>query len=141
MILGILVDKIGLKPAALSGFFLLFALAVFAIIARPGWDQAWFVVVFAFGYLIIDLYLKVSINPAAMRLCDPKVAATQFTLYMAIANLGITVASASLGWLDSLGGAVSMLAAMAIAALIGLGLFAAYASTGFNTNAVQVSAE
>jgi MFS transporter, PAT family, beta-lactamase induction signal transducer AmpG len=31
--------------------------------------------------------------PISMRLCDPRVAATQFTLYMATNNLGISLAA------------------------------------------------
>lgn len=53
-----------------------------------------------------------------MRLCTPAVAATQFAVFMAILNLGRAVASASLGWLDSLGGIPAMFAAMALCALI-----------------------
>ena len=53
----------------------------------------------------------------AMRLCKPAIAATQFAVFMAIFNLGRTAASASLGWLDSLGGIPAMFAAMAACSL------------------------
>lgn len=65
----------------------------------------------------------------AMRLCTPAVAATQFAVFMAIFNLGRTIASASLGWLDSLGGIPAMFAAMAVCAVVTAG-FAFAAKVG-----------
>ena len=53
----------------------------------------------------------------AMRLCKPAIAATQFAVFMAIFNLGRTAASASLGWLDSLGGLPAMFTAMVVCSL------------------------
>ena len=60
----------------------------------------------------------VTTGSLAMRLCTPAVAATQFAVFMAILNLGRTIASASLGWLDSLGGIPAMFAAMAVCSLL-----------------------
>ena len=60
----------------------------------------------------------VTTGSLAMRLCNPAVAATQFAVFMAILNLGRTIASASLGWLDSLGGIPAMFTAMALCSLI-----------------------
>ena len=54
----------------------------------------------------------------AMRLCKPAIAATQFAVFMAIFNLGRTAASASLGWLDSLGGIPAMFTAMVVCSFI-----------------------
>ena len=54
----------------------------------------------------------------AMRLCTPAIAATQFAVFMAILNLGRTAASASLGWLDSLGGITAMFTAMMVCSLL-----------------------
>lgn len=63
---------------------------------------------------------SVTAGSLSMRLCLPAVAATQFAVFMAILNLGRTIAGASLGWLDSLGGIPAMYAAMVV-----LNLFAA----------------
>ena len=60
----------------------------------------------------------VTTGSLAMRLCNPAVAATQFAVFMAILDLGRTIASASLGWLDSLGGIPAMFTAMALCSLI-----------------------
>ena len=43
-----------------------------------------------------------------MRLCDPKVAATQFTIYMAISNFGISFGAFALSQIESLGGLPSI---------------------------------
>ena len=60
----------------------------------------------------------VTTGSLAMRLCTPAVAATQFAVFMAILNLGRTIASASLGWLDSLGGLPAMFMAMMVCSLL-----------------------
>ena len=60
----------------------------------------------------------VTTGSLAMRLCTPAVAATQFAVFMAILNLGRTLASASLGWLDSLGGIPAMFTAMMVCSLL-----------------------
>ena len=36
-----------------------------------------------------------------MNLCTPKVAATQFAVYMALSNLALSTGSAAIGWLDA----------------------------------------
>jgi PAT family beta-lactamase induction signal transducer AmpG len=58
----------------------------------------------------------------AMRLCVPAVAATQFSLMMAAANLGISAGSAAIGALDRLGGIPAMLIAMGAMGLASAGV-------------------
>ena len=43
-----------------------------------------------------------------MRLCDPKVAATQFTIYMAVSNFGISFGAFLLSQTDAMGGLPSI---------------------------------
>jgi PAT family beta-lactamase induction signal transducer AmpG len=59
---------------------------------------------FVFGWLALDTLLTVVAQPISMRLCDPRVAATQFTIYMAISNFGITMGAWMLGFSVALGG-------------------------------------
>ncbi len=59
----------------------------------------------------------VAAGSLAMRLCTQAIAATQFAVFMAILNLGRTLASASLGWIDSLGGIPAMFTAMVVCSL------------------------
>lgn len=71
-----------------------------------------------FVFTALAFLRGVTTGSLAMRLCTPAVAATQFAVFMAILNLGRTIASASLGWLDSLGGIPAMFTAMAVCSLI-----------------------
>jgi len=67
-----------------------------------------------FVFIALDNLRTVSSAALAMRLCVPAVAATQFSLMMAVANLGISAASAGLGTLDRLGGIPAMLVALTV---------------------------
>lgn len=71
-----------------------------------------------FVFTALAFLRGVTTGSLAMRLCTPAVAATQFAVFMAILNLGRTIASASLGWLDNLGGIPAMFTAMAVCSLI-----------------------
>jgi PAT family beta-lactamase induction signal transducer AmpG len=79
-------------------------------------------IVAIFVFIGIDNLRSVSGSAVAMRLCVPAVAATQFSLMMAAANLGISAGSASLGTLDRLGGIPAMLVALAVFALTAAGV-------------------
>jgi len=47
--------------------------------------------------------LTVAFIPIAMRLCDPRVAATQFTLYMAASNVGRPIGNSVAAATDEMG--------------------------------------
>lgn len=75
-----------------------------------------------FAFIAFDNLRTVSGSALAMRLCVPAVAATQFSLMMAVANLGISAASAGLGTLDALGGIPAMLVTLAIMGVASAGV-------------------
>ena len=79
-------------------------------------DSANIAAIFMFNALVV--LRGVTSGSLAMRLCTPTIAATQFAVFMAILNLGRTIASASLGWLDSLGGIPAMFTAMVVCSLL-----------------------
>ena len=83
--------------------------------------------IFVFNALVV--LRGVTSGSLAMRLCTPAIAATQFAVFMAILNLGRSLASASLGWIDSLGGLPAMFIAMVICSLTAAG-FAFAAKVG-----------
>ncbi len=85
---------------------------------RDQWTNPVFLTAAIFIFTALTFLRGVASGSLAMRLCTPAIAATQFAVFMAILNLGRTIASASLGWLDSLGGIPAMFAAMAICSLI-----------------------
>lgn len=75
---------------------------------------------FVIGWLVLDTLVSVAIVPILMRLCDLRVAATQFTIYMAIANLGISFAAVMLAPLQKLGGFQAMFLYVAFMYLLGM---------------------
>ena len=91
------------------------ALAMLGV--RDHWANPVFFIGAIFIFTALALLRGVSVGAVAMRLCTPAVAATQFAVFMAILNLGRTLASASLGWIDSLGGIPAMFTAMAVCSL------------------------
>lgn len=85
---GLLIDRIGTRAglvlAACLGAAALFAMGL----ARPVWGETWLLVTLQFCADMLSLLYNIAVIPICMRLCSPSVAATQFTIYMAIANFG-----------------------------------------------------
>ncbi|MDO8927531.1 MAG: hypothetical protein Q7J86_02165 [Bacteroidota bacterium] len=49
------------------------------------------------GFFILDTFITIAIFATAMQLCWKRISATQFTLFMAIANLGLALGAKILG--------------------------------------------
>lgn len=97
---------------------LLAAAAAGAMLSLQGhWTNPVYFIVAIFMFNAVTVLRSVTAGSLAMRLCTPAIAATQFAVFMAILNLGRTLASASLGWLDSLGGIPAMFTAMVVCSL------------------------
>ena len=56
--------------------------------ARSMWSEGWFLAAFLIAMDIAGILFMIAAIPICMRLCSPAVAATQFTLYMAVGNFG-----------------------------------------------------
>ena len=114
-------------------FILAALLAAATALAMLGLREQWTNPVFLIGAIFIFTALAflrgVAGGSLAMRLCTPAIAATQFAVFMAILNLGRSLASASLGWIDSLGGFPAMFVAMVVCSLTAAG-FAFAAKVG-----------
>ncbi|MEQ9504639.1 MAG: MFS transporter [Hyphomonas sp.] len=121
LVFGIVADKLGSRPAAILGFCITGSAVALYLIAQPAWSAVILVQIAAMGFLSIYLLAQISVCASAMKVCSLKVAATQFTLFMAIANLGITLASAAVGALTALGGYPAILIAMIALAATGAG--------------------
>jgi PAT family beta-lactamase induction signal transducer AmpG len=76
--------------------------------SEPLWGEQRLFTAFVFGWIALDMLLTVATLPIPMRLCDAKVAATQFTIYMAVANFGISFGGFMLGQSEALGGLPSI---------------------------------
>ncbi|MCW8812645.1 MAG: MFS transporter [Chlorobium sp.] len=66
------------------------------------WKNEIFVMGFIIGFYVLITFTTIAIFASAMQLCWKRVAATQFTLYMAISNLGLASGAAVMGQLKGL---------------------------------------
>jgi PAT family beta-lactamase induction signal transducer AmpG len=63
------------------------------------WKNEWIVIGFIFMYYLTYTFLLISVFAACMKLCWKTVAATQFTLFMAVSNVGRAYGSGLVGTL------------------------------------------
>ena len=93
----VLVDKIG----RMTTIFTTFASVALVFIASgyltAWWPQRWFMSASAMSAEVLIVLSNVAFYAIGMQLCWKKVAATQFALYMALNNLGVTAGA----WLTS----------------------------------------
>jgi MFS transporter, PAT family, beta-lactamase induction signal transducer AmpG len=109
---------------------LLVAASAAAMLAlEPQWASPVLFIGAIYVFTTLAVIRAVTAGSFTMRLCNPAVAATQFAVFMAILNLGRTLGSASLGWLDGLGGAQALFMAITACAL-GAAAFATAAKVG-----------
>ncbi|WP_431136149.1 MFS transporter [Psychroserpens mesophilus] len=94
---GFLVDYFG--NIKMLTIYLALATTVIAIFAsKTGfWTSTAFVCGFIFIYYVLNIFLSIGIFATGMNLCWKTVAATQFTLYMALSNMGRALGSALVG--------------------------------------------
>ena len=75
------------------------------------WVYEWVIYAFIISFYILLTFNNIALYASAMKLCSKNISATQFTLYMAIANLGITAGAAIIGPLKEITGWEYVLAA------------------------------
>lgn len=115
---GYVVQKIGSQRALLIAIFTLGSLCV-AFGALPHlWAEAWFLRSFVFAFDLAAFFVLASAIPLCMRMCVPAVAATQFTLYMGLGNLGRPIGNAIAAWGDGIGAPQNMFFAAAAVCLV-----------------------
>jgi PAT family beta-lactamase induction signal transducer AmpG len=61
------------------------------------WQNEFVVYGFFAGFFILDTFITIAVFATAMQLCWKRISATQFTLFMAIANLGLAAGARLLG--------------------------------------------
>jgi len=94
---GYLVDYFGkIKMLTLYLAIITFLIASFAFMSDL-WSNNLVVYAFILTYYTFYTFLCIAVFASAMHLCWRTVAATQFTLYMAISNMGRAAGAASLG--------------------------------------------
>ena len=97
------VAKIGAQRAALIMCILVGLFALVFGLAREDWSNPWLLTSYFWQIEFLATMLSVAFIPIAMRLCDPRVAATQFTLYMAASNVGRPLGNSIAAATDEMG--------------------------------------
>lgn len=122
LVFGWLAARVGPRRLAVIGFTAVLALGLAMVASQSTWAEGTPIRVFVTVNDPLNYLLAVTMGAISMRQCRLSVAATQFGLYMAISNLGRTLASALLGPLDRLGGAEAVLFGLATTGAIGLAI-------------------
>ncbi len=95
------VDALGAQRAAQILVPTAVVLFVAMALAAPYWSQDSVLIGYFFAADVVTILVTVALIPICMRMCSPAVAATQFTIYMAMANfgrpLGASLAAATAG--------------------------------------------
>lgn len=96
---GFLIDYFG-KVKMLSIYLVLLILIVTCFsFLQSYWQSEIFMMGFITGFYVLITFGTIAIFASAMQLCWKRISATQFTLYMAISNLGLAAGAAIMGQL------------------------------------------
>ncbi|MFN3754846.1 MFS transporter [Flavobacterium sp.] len=94
---GFLIDKFGKKRMMNIYFFCLVASTLTLVFIKSYWINATFIYGFMLLFNIMNVFASIGLFAIAMQCCWKKVSASQFTLYMTIANLGRIALAALIG--------------------------------------------
>jgi len=98
---GYLVDRFGkLKMITLYLGIIAIVISTFAFVTEY-WQSTIFIYAFIVIYYTLNTFLSIGIFATGMHLCWKTVAATQFTLYMALSNMGRGAGSALFGMMKT----------------------------------------
>lgn len=95
---------LGAKKSTILVFSALLLMSAWMWLNVESWGLPAVFIGFVYVWTILDTLLRVVMIPFSMRLCAPSVAATQFAIYMAISNFGITIGSWVLAFSSNIGG-------------------------------------
>lgn len=85
---GFLTARLGSRTMLMILFAAFAAQSAFVAFVRSNWDQAWLAYEVLWATECLGIFVAIAMIPLAMQVCSPMVAATQFTIYMALANFG-----------------------------------------------------
>lgn len=98
---GALIDFFGKVRMMSIYLVLLILLVVSAFFLRDYWQNQYIFIGFIGLFYTLLVFTTIAVFASAMQLCWKRISATQFTLYMAISNLGLASGAALLGPLKS----------------------------------------
>ncbi len=119
LVYGAIVAWLGARRTMLSVYGLIALSGAAMLLFRDSWSAGWPVTGMLLASDPLNFCLAVCLGTIAMKLCTPAVAATQFTLYMAISNFGRTLGSAALGPIESVGGTEGLMWAIVAVGVAG----------------------
>ena len=89
--------KFGAQRALLFSVLGLIALAGWMWTSSPHWADPMFIMAFIFGWTVIYFWGGVGEAVIIMRMSPPSIAATQYSIFMALHNMGISLAGIMVG--------------------------------------------
>lgn len=89
--------KLGVQRTLLLFTLLFLTLILWMLSAQAKWDNPQILTAFVIGWLLIYTLQGVPTMVISMRFCLPQIAATQFSIYMATLNMGISFAGFLIG--------------------------------------------
>jgi MFS transporter, PAT family, beta-lactamase induction signal transducer AmpG len=99
---GALIDLFGKIRMLRIYLISLIMVTLAAVFMKPYWDQPIVITAFVATFYILITFTTIAIFAAAMNLCWKRISATQFTLYMAISNLGLATGAWLMGQLSEI---------------------------------------
>ncbi len=120
---GWIADRIGHGRAIGLALLLLAALHGGMAMLQPAWQQSAVFAGYFCAHALLFVLLSVSVYASAMDHCRPMIAATQFSAFMAVLNLGTSFGAQQLGVLRDIGGDAGVFAAAAGLCLAAVLLF------------------
>lgn len=97
-------DRFGAKRSLIAVIGANLVLSTMMWLLHQHWGIEALYIGYVYAWSAISVLLSIAAIPMAMRLCDPRVAATQFTLYMATSNIGISLGALVFGLSADLSG-------------------------------------
>jgi PAT family beta-lactamase induction signal transducer AmpG len=94
---GALIDFFGKIRMMTIYLITLISVVVVFTLMKSYWHHEIFIYFFFAGFFILDTFITIAVFAIAMQLCWKRISATQFTLFMAIANLGLATGARLLG--------------------------------------------
>jgi len=94
---GVLIDFFG-KIRMMTIYIICFLVIISVMsLMKNYWQKDLLIYGFFMGYFILDTFIMIAVFATAMELCWKRISATQFTLYMAISNIGLAAGAKLLG--------------------------------------------
>ena len=94
------------------------------VAAEDRWSSDLTIWAIIFGWISLNAVIASAKSAANMAFCDPETGATQFSIYMALSNQGISFAAFSYAFFEGLGGPAGPLVALGGALVLAIGFAA-----------------